>query len=139
MIYVLDTTTISALMRGDTPAIARLKGVLRSQVLLPQPAVAEIAYGLARMRPSKRRTALQVRFELFRAELRRAIWDDDVSAAFGEIKASLERRGERLEDFDVAMAAHAVALGATLVSANLRHMRRVEGLALQDWSLAGLR
>ncbi len=88
------------------------------------------------MRPSRRRTALPARFELFRTELLHATWDDEVSAAFGEIKASLERRGERLEDFDVAIAAHAVALRATLVTANLRHMRRIDGLPLQDWSVA---
>jgi tRNA(fMet)-specific endonuclease VapC len=134
--YVLDTTTLSALMRANPSAIARLRGLLRTEVLLPQPAVAEVSYGLRRMQPSRRRVALRARFDLFRHELRRVVWDDAVSAAFGDIKASLERRGERLEDFDVAIAAHAVAARATLVTSNVRHMRRVEGLLLQDWTAA---
>jgi len=134
--YVLDTTTLSELMRANPSAIARLRGLARTEVLLPQPAVAEVFYGLRRMQPSRRRAALRVRFDLFRRELRRIVWDDAVSAAFGDIKASLERRGKRLEDFDVAIAAHAVAARATLVTANVRHMRRVDGLLLQDWSAA---
>ena|SRR5213593_1424883 len=134
MTYVLDTTTFSELMRANPAAIARLKGIARTEVLLPQPAVAEVFYGLKRMERSRRRAALRARFELFRRELRRMVWDDVVSAAFGNIEA--ERRGERLEDFDVAIAAHAVAAQATLVTANVRHMRRGEGLPLLDWTAA---
>ena len=44
------------------------------------------------------------------------------------------RRGTRIEDFDAAIAAHAVALGATLVSANIEHMARVPGLEVEDWT-----
>ena len=49
-----------------------------------------------------------------------------MSRAFGAIKADLERRGTRIEDFDVAVAAHAVALEATLVTDNITHMKRVK-------------
>lgn len=53
---------------------------------------------------------------------------------YGRIKATLERRGSPIEDFDAAIAAHALALGATLVTANLDHMTRVPGLRVEDWS-----
>ena len=49
------------------------------------------------------------------------------------IAATLERRGTRIEDFDAAIAAHALAVGATLVTANLDHMTRVAGLRVEDW------
>ena len=52
--------------------------------------------------------------------------------AFGTIKATLERRGERI-DFDAAVAAHAIAEGAVLVTANLKHMMRVPDLDIEDW------
>jgi tRNA(fMet)-specific endonuclease VapC len=70
-------------------------------------------------------------------EISRCPWTDDVSARFGEIKASLERRGERIEDFDVAIAAHAATHGAVLVTANRAHMSRVPGLEIEDWSRPG--
>jgi tRNA(fMet)-specific endonuclease VapC len=41
----------------------------------------------------------------------------------------------RVEDFDVAIAAHALAVGAVLVTANHRHMSRVPELELQDWAV----
>ena len=78
--------------------------------------------------------ALQSRFDLISSELPRAEWTDAVSQMFGRIKATLERRGTRIEDFDAAIAAHALALDATLVTANVDHMIRVTGLRVEDWS-----
>jgi predicted nucleic acid-binding protein len=83
---------------------------------------------------SKRKDALASRFELLKREIRRAAWSDEVSEAFGGIKAGLERKGDRIEDFDAAVAAHALAEGGVLVTANLKHMTRVPGLEVEDWS-----
>ena len=134
MKYILDTNAVSALMKGEPSVIERLKRVARADVLIPQPVVAEIAYGIQRLARSKRKEALGSRFELLKAEIRRAAWSDEVSEAFGVVKAALERKGERIEDFDVAVAAHAVAEGGVLVTSNLRHRMRVPGLEIEDWS-----
>jgi tRNA(fMet)-specific endonuclease VapC len=107
--YVLDTNAVSALMKG-------------------------VAFGIERLPRSKRRAALQSRFDLVSAELPRAEWTDVVSQMFGRIKATLERRVTRIEDFDAAIAAHALALDATLVTAKVDHMIRVPGLRVEDWS-----
>jgi tRNA(fMet)-specific endonuclease VapC len=132
--YVLDTNAVSALMKGDSKVLEHLRRVTRAEVTIPQPVIAEIAYGLARLPKSKRRDALSSRFELIKAELGRAVWSDDVSEAFGAIKANLERKGERIEDFDAAVAAHAVAHGSVLVTANVKHLARVPELEIEDWS-----
>jgi tRNA(fMet)-specific endonuclease VapC len=105
-----------------------MKGDARALVL------AEIEYGIARLPRSKRRQILQERFDLLRAELPRCRWTDTVGERFGAIKAVLEHKGQRIEDFDAAVAAHALADGSTLVTANLVHMVRVPGLAVEDWT-----
>ena len=98
MKYVLDTNAVSALMKGEPNVIARLRQVARTAVFIPPPVIAEIAYGIERLPRSKRREALASRFELLKREIQRAVWSDDVSHAFGSIKATLERKGERIED-----------------------------------------
>ncbi len=133
MKYVLDANTLSFLMVGDPAVSERLLAEARTDVLLPQTVVAEIAYGLARLPRSKRKDRLERRFEVLERELPRAEWTDEVSRAFGTAKADLERRGVRIEDFDLAVAAHALATGATLVTDNLAHMRRIRGLELENW------
>lgn len=134
MRYVLDTNAVSALMKGDAGVASRLRGVSKGDVAIPQPVLAEITYGIERLQRSKRRAALQERFDLVRTELRRVLWTDDVSDAFGRIKAALERKGERIEDFDAAIAAHALAEGAVLVTANREHMARIPDLQIEDWA-----
>ncbi len=133
MIYVLDTNAVSALMKGCTAVVERLAATEPTDIAIPQPVLAEIAFGIERLPRSKRRAALQTRFDLICSELPRAEWTDAVSHAYGRIKATLERRGMRIEDVDAAIAAHAHALDATLVTANLDHMTRVPGLQIEDW------
>jgi tRNA(fMet)-specific endonuclease VapC len=132
--YILDTHAVSALMRGDAAVVERLAATEPADVAIPQPVLAEIACGLERLPRSKRRTSLQARFDLVCAEIARAEWNDAVSQTYGRVKATLERRGTRIEDFDAAIAAHALAVNATLVTANLGHMIRVPGLRIEDWT-----
>ena len=110
-----------------------MRQLARTDVFIPPPVIAEIAYGIERLPRSKRRQALASRFQMLKSEIQRAVWSDEVSHAFGSIKAALERKGERIEDFDAAIAAHAVAAGGVLVTANLKHMTRVPGLEIEDW------
>jgi len=132
--YILDTNAVSALMKNDTRVVERLAETNPAEVAIPQPVLAELAFGIERLPHAKRRAALQARFDLICSEIHRADWTDAASHAYGRIKATLERRGTRIEDFDAAIAAHALAAGATLVTANLDHMTRVAGLKMADWS-----
>ena len=132
--YVLDTNAVSALMKGHAAFVERLAAQTPADIAVPQPVIAEIAFGIERLPRSRRRSVLQSRFDLICSELPRAEWTDAISQAYGRIKAALERRGSRIEDFDAAIAAHAVANDAVLVTANRDHMARVPGLQIEDWS-----
>ena len=134
MKYFFDTNTVSALLKGNEKVVSRLLDKSRTDVMLPGPVVAEICYGLARLPKSKRKTSLEKRWSLISGELFRAEWTEEVSEWFGRIKASLEKRGQRLEDFDIAIAAHAMAQKAVLVSTDYAHMKRIQGLKIEDWS-----
>jgi predicted nucleic acid-binding protein len=131
--YVLDTNVVSALMRGDRGAQKRLLSESPSAIYLVQPVIAEISYGLARLAPSRRKTALASRFRLLADTLPRAAWSDPISFAFGAIKAKLERNGEPIEDFDVAIAAHALVLSARLATRNVKHFIRIDELDVEAW------
>lgn len=134
MTHVLDTNVVSALMRGDPHVVDRVNRLARADVAVPEPVFAEIAYGIERLPDSKRKNLLRRQFELLRSELPHAVWSDQVTDAFGTIKARLEKLGRPIEDLDAAVAAHAVAHHAVLVTANVRHMFRIPNLQIEDWS-----
>lgn len=101
---------------------------------MPQPVLAEIAYGLERLPSSRRRRSLEARFRSIAEGIARAPWTDSVSEHFGAIKAALERAGNRVDDFDLAIAAHALAHDCVLVTDNARHFRRIAKLRLETWA-----
>jgi predicted nucleic acid-binding protein len=71
MKFVLDTNVVSALMKGDTQVVERLKRSERAEIGIPQPVIAEIAYGIERLSQSKRKEALARRFDLLKEEIQR--------------------------------------------------------------------
>ena len=52
---------------------------------------------------------------------------------YGEIRSNLERSGKPIGRNDLLIAAHARALGVTLVTNNVGEFRRVPDLAVEDW------
>lgn len=55
---------------------------------------------------------------------------------YGRTRYDLESRGVTIGSMDLLIAAHALALGATLVSNNLTHFSRVRGLKTANWTIA---
>ena len=53
---------------------------------------------------------------------------------FARLKSELERKGTRLDDFDLLIAACALARNLTLVSNNTKHFARIPGLRLETWA-----
>ena len=54
---------------------------------------------------------------------------------FGKLKSTLEKSGSRLDDFDLIIAACAMAHNLTLVTNNVVHFQRIDGLKLTNWSV----
>jgi tRNA(fMet)-specific endonuclease VapC len=67
------------------------------------------------------------------------ILDYDAAACpphYGRVRHELERLGQALRAMDLLIAAHALALAATLVTNNLQHFRRVSGLSVTTWAVS---
>ncbi len=60
-------------------------------------------------------------------------WTDGVSLHYARIRAALERAGKPIGGMDLLIAAHAISLGMTLVTNNLRHFSHVPGLKSEAW------
>ncbi len=58
----------------------------------------------------------------------------DVVEPFARLRADLLARGEVIGPFDTLIAAHALSLGATLVTNNEREFKRVAGLKVANWA-----
>lgn len=135
--YLLDTNTISHMMHNADGIVAR-----RLQHLMLTGAVerlytsvivqSELLFGLAK-RPTAR---LQSAYEQQMSGLTVMPIDDAVSHSYAAVRLALSRAGTPIGPNDTFIAAHALALGYTLVTDNEDEFRRVVGLKVENWSKA---
>jgi len=90
---------------------------------------AELAFGVAKSGSQRNREAL----EKFLAPLEVLPFDVAAMHTYGPLRAELQRRGQPIGSLDTLIAAHALALGATLVTNNLEEFSRVPGLVCENW------
>ena len=58
----------------------------------------------------------------------------DAAREYGDIRADLKNKGTLIGANALLIAAHAKALGATLVTNNTREFARVEGVMVENWA-----
>ena len=137
MMDLLDTTAFSAAMRNEDEMVRYLGSRRPGTVAVAPPVMAEIEYGLRRLeRDSRARTLLKTQKDRLLGHLRILDWDQPSSEYFGGMKASLEKAGKLIDDFDIAIAAIARSHDARVITANLVHFRRIEGLEPRHWTEA---
>lgn len=134
-LYLLDTNTVSYIVKGSSPAarsrLQKIRPDRGQQVGLSAVTVGEIFYGLEKAGANpRRRKALELLF----AAITIYSWDRTAAEIYGQLRARQEARGKTLGPYDLQIAAHAIALGAVLVSHD-KAFRHVTGLAaLEDWA-----
>lgn len=131
MIYVLDTDTCIAFLRGNVPVLrTRFAEHTLQTLIVPAPVHGELFYGSARSRdPLRARQGV----DAFLAHFASLLFDDTAADAYGQMRAQLAAVGMLIGPNDLLIAAIAVAASATLVTHNTREFGRVSGLALDDW------
>ena len=130
MKYMLDTDIFSHLVNGMPQVLQRYAKVLEDEVGLSIISYGEILFGVSMQRPGK--SKLQ-RIEYLLDQTPVALMDEDVARCYGEIRGSLELLGKPIGPNDTWIAAHALSLGATLVTGNVREYKRVAGLKVENW------
>ena len=93
----------------------------------------ELLFGVA-MRPDAKRLATAAHEFLRRIEV--VPWGREAAEAYGSLRARLQRAGQGLAPLDMLIAAHAISLDATLVTAD-RAFLSVTDLAVQNWREVG--
>jgi len=133
-IYMLDTCICSFIMREQPETVIKRleQAVLRShRVVVSAITYAEMRFGASGPKASPRHVQL---VEAFCARLDAILpWDRPAVDATTEIKVALRLAGTSIGPNDTAIAGHAIAVGAILVTNNTREFARVPGLVLEDW------
>jgi tRNA(fMet)-specific endonuclease VapC len=132
-VRILDTDVCIEVLRGNRRVLDHRQRAL-DEVATTWITACELAYGAAKSRaPEKNQTLVNE----FLATLPVVGLELPAAERFGRLKAGLERDGNILADADLMIAAITLTRGASLVTGNLRHYERVDGLRLEDWIRGG--
>lgn len=131
MTFLLDTNICIYYLNERHPEITRrMIAAGADRLAVSSLTVAELHFGAER---SGRPEANKERLRVFLNELRSVPFDDECGEWFGRLKAERLEAGRSIPDFDLAIAATAMAHGLTLVSRD-RHLRSLPGVAVEDWT-----
>ena len=110
----------------------RLESVLVGDVCMSVVTKAELLYGVEL---SARRSQDAAALAAFLPYVDAMDFTGDAALDYAAICAVLERRGAMIGANALFIAAHAKALGLTLVTNNTAEFERVPGLELENWTL----
>jgi tRNA(fMet)-specific endonuclease VapC len=92
--------------------------------------LAELRFGVAKSAQRERNARALDEFLL---PLAIADFDGAAAESYGAARAAIEAAGRPIGPLDTLIGAHALSLGAVLVTHNTREFRRIPGLAVADW------
>ncbi|MBT9582097.1 type II toxin-antitoxin system VapC family toxin [bacterium] len=132
--FVLDTNTCIFLLNKKPEGVRkRLEGVSLSSVFISSISAYELDSGARR--GSRAQENLD-RLAGFLSGVQVLSFGLAAAQIAGQISQTLRERGTPIGSMDLLIAAHALEVGAVVVTNNLREFDRVPGLKTVDW-LAG--
>lgn len=128
--YLLDTESLSALMREPAAAVARRVAEVGEEAVAKSVVVAgERRFGAVRSGSAQ----LAARVETLLSRLPVPTLVDRVARAYADVRRGLEAAGTPIGPNGPWIAAHAFAEDRTVVTGNVREFRRVSRLSVDDW------
>ena len=128
--YMLDTNVISELIKNPKgKAAKRIARIGEDNICTSIIVAAELRYGCAK----KGSERLLKSVEDLLAEIDVLPFESPADVEYGNIRSELENAGKPIGANDFLIAAHATAVNATIVTANVDEFKRVRGLKVENW------
>ena len=130
MKFLLDTNVCIAVMRGQAAAVSRLSARAPGECAVSAVTAYELFTGVAKCREPEREHGKVMRLL---SAVHVLPFDDAAARCAALVRAELEAAGQVCGPYDLLLAGHALALGLTLVTNNVRELSRISGLRIEDW------
>ena len=129
--FLLDTDTIIYSMKGNANVQKNVREYSDAPLSISVITLMELYYGAGK---SQRVAANLAKIKTLEQAIEVIPVGLESTEIFGLLKANLEVVGKRMDDFDLIIAACALANNLTLVTNNMKHFQRIEGLKLANWA-----
>ena len=133
MSFLLDTNIIVFWLKGRHNIAEKINEIGLEKCFVSEVTVAELRFGVE-CSPSELIEEKRSRLENLLARLQTIPFAIAINTYASE-KARLRRAGEIIPDFDLLIGATAIEAGLKMVTNNSKHLSRIEGIEIEDWTL----
>ena len=131
MKYLLDTNTCIYVINKKPPwAVNHIRSRNPDDIAISTITIAELQYGVYRSQNEDRNRIALLEFLV---PFTIIDFDQSAAAAYGSIRASLERKGTPVGPMDLLIAAQALSEKLILITNNEKEFRRIDGLRIENW------
>ena len=131
--YLFDTDALSQIIKRSPSMtfIRKLASIPPEQQFTTTITIGEMVYGAYKSdRP-----------EYFIDKLENLVWrniqalpfDENAARVYGKVRAQMEKRGIVLLEPDLRIASIALQHNFTIITGNIKHFKKVPGLAVENW------
>ena len=129
--YMLDTDIcIYIIKRKPGSVLKRLEMLQPGQLAMSAVTFAELMNGAKKSQQVEGNIA---RLNELAELLEIPPFDQKAAVTYGDVRSTLEKKGEIIGSNDLFIAAHALSLNWTLVTNNEKEFKRVDGLRIENW------
>ncbi len=131
MKVMLDTNICIAIIKRKLPQVLkRFTAYKVGEIGISWVTLAELEFGVAKSQHAQKNQSALDEFVL---PLEIASLDRETARVYGRVRTSLEKKGTPIGSLDVMIGAHALSLGATLVTNNTSEFSRIKGFTVVNW------
>ena len=136
--YLLDTNILIEFVHGNRSVIRRIMQAGFDQCCISVVSLHELYYGAYNAKLDKQAYFDQemVRIGMLRQRFTVLPLPEE-AGRYGQIKAGLRKDGKVIDEFDMLIAGHALTVGLTVVTDNVRHFSRIPDLRIENWMVNG--
>ena len=133
MRYMLDTNILVYVLNArphHQAVLKRFDAENPDDLVVSSITLAELRFGIEK---SRQRDASRRALQRALSTLNVVPFDAKAAETYGNVRAGLEATGKPIGPLDTLIAAHALSLDLTLVTANVREFARVRRLRVENW------
>ena len=128
--FVLDTNICIYWLKGKHEIRRKIEQVGTDHLKITIISLAELKYGAYY---SQKVNENLKNINNFLKQVRILFFNNEAAGLFGKTKADLRRAGQIIEDFDILIASIVMSYDDTLVTGNIDHFSKINGLKYENW------
>ena len=131
--YMLDTNICIFLINKKNPELARkIAAVPLDKIFVSTITQSELEYGVSKSQHTAKNAQALAKFL---STVTIIDYDTKAAEAYGDIRATVEKKGTVIGLMDMLIAAHAKSRNLVIVTNDVGEFGRVDGLLVEDWTV----